>query len=138
MISDVLFESCTEIQRYLDSGIYKDAIKGRIESLVKEMKSVQLVLDTPPTEMQEKKKNVVSPALPLSSPAGGMLPEGVGYTDTHHGQMVRQLKQFTGIHGRQFIIDCMNGKEDKYINQHQEKQVVEPLAKWLRLLASKT
>jgi hypothetical protein len=89
------------------------------------------------TPLQSKPNLSVSPALPLSSPAGGMLPEGAGYTDTQHGQMVRQLKQFTSIHGEQFFTDCLNGRETKYIKQHREKQVVEPLAKWVRRLASK-
>lgn len=136
MISDVLAEASNQIQRYLDAlnSVYKGAMRERIKQLVVEMKTIQGELDTPP---QSKPMNLsVSPALPLSSPEGGMLPEGAGYTDTQHGQMARQLKQFTGIHGGQFIIDCLNGQETKYINQHQEKQVVEPLAKWLRLLAT--
>ncbi len=133
MISDVLAEASTEIERYLDApnSAYKGAIRERIKQLVVEMKTIQGELDMPP---QSKPNLSVSPALPLSSPAGGMLPEGANYTDTQHGQMARQLKQFTGIHGGRFITDCLNGQEMKYINQHQEKQVVEPLAKWLRRL----
>jgi hypothetical protein len=136
MISDVLAEASSKIQSYLDlpNSAYKGAMRERIKQLVVEMKTIQGELDTPP---QSKPINLsVSPALPLSSPSGGILPEGVGYTDTQHGQMVRQLKQFTTIHGGQFITDCLSGQEAKYLKQHQEKQVVEPLAKWLRLLLS--
>jgi hypothetical protein len=135
MISDVLAEASTKIQSYLDlpNSAYKGVMRERIKQLVVEMNAIQSELDTPP---QSKPNLLVSPALPLSSPAGGMLPEGASYTDTQHGQMVRQLKQFTSIHGGQFITDCLSGQETKYIKQHQEKQVVEPLAKWLRLLAT--
>src|SRR5580704_9981083 len=126
MISDVLAETSTKIQSYLDSpnSAYKGVMRERIKQLVAEMKAIQGELDTLP---QSKPINrSISPALPLSSPSGGMLPEGAGYTDTQHGQMARQLKQFTTIHGGRFITDCLSGQETKYIKQHQEKQVVEP------------
>lgn len=134
MISDVLAEASAEIQRYLDApnSAYKGATRERIKQLVVEMKTIQGELDTPP---QSKPNLSVSPALPLASPAQGMLPEGARYTDTQDGQMVRQLKHFTALHGGRFFVDCLSGQEGKYIQQHQEKQVVEPLAKWIRLLA---
>jgi hypothetical protein len=136
MISDALSEASDRIKYYLkDKSFNKGELPDRLNALVKEMDDIRVSLDTPPKS--EQRKFAVSPSLPLSSPAGGMLPEGVGLTDTQHGQMIRLAKHFTGLHGEQFIIDCFNGEEGKYIKQHQEKQVVEPLAKWLRSLVSK-
>jgi hypothetical protein len=138
MISDVLAEASTQIQSYLDepdyAHAYRGAVRERIKQLVVEMKTIQGELDTPP---QSKPNLSISPALPSSSPESGMLPEGIGYKDTKAEQMVRLLKQFQVTDRGQFIIDCINGKENKYIYQHQEEQVVKPLAKWLRVLAGR-
>jgi hypothetical protein len=135
MISDILAEASAQIQRYLDApNSLKSAMMERIKRLVVEMRTIQGELDAPP---QSKPNLLVSPALPSSSPESGMLPEGIGYKDTKAEQMVRLLKQFQVTDRGQFIIDCINGKENKYIYQHQEEQVVKPLAKWLRVLAGR-
>jgi hypothetical protein len=135
MISDLLAEASSKIQRYLDQEgkVYKGPLPERLERLVTEMRAIQSELDTRP----EWKSSTSISALPSSSPESGMLPEGIGYKDTKAEQMVRLLKQFQVIDRGQFIIDCINGKEDNYISQHQEKQVVKPLAKWLRDLAGR-
>lgn len=53
MISDVLFKTIQDIKGYLNNNTYDNVYMGelrkRIESLVKEMEAIRVILDTPPT-----------------------------------------------------------------------------------------
>ena len=54
MISDVLAEAVESIKSYLNDPTYEKMYEGkmreRINKLVKEMKDINLILDTPPKE----------------------------------------------------------------------------------------